>query len=68
MTIFIVHRTVKYFIPAWTAILFIHPNKSLLPAGVGVAPGNTDDFSDSSNNWAKNKVCTFICTIYMPFV
>ena len=51
---FLVHCTIKYFVPAWTAIVFIHPNKLIERGGGGYLP--IEEGSDSLN-WAQRKVC-----------
>ena len=58
---YLVHRTVKYFVPAWTAILFIHPNKLIERGGVGgYLP--IEDGSESLN-WAQSKVCVGVAWV-----
>ena len=64
VVMYLIHRTVKYFVPAWTAIVFIHPNK-LIERGAGYVP--IDDRSDSLN-WAQNKVSAVRVCVSLSFL
>lgn len=49
VAVFLLHRTLKYFIPAWSAVGWINPSKAFVREGYLTI--NDDD----SVNWARNR-------------